>query len=172
MPGRCAVKADGLLPFDVPGVTGCSSRMSSTRFPAANVFCRVLPSAASATTGQRRKTARWWESTHRIADLPWPDTGLCRPGALARSKARIAAPVTALFRRRCASSALPSARVHPCARSSAQGVWRPWPYCCVSLRPRRLSSTNALSSPDLVRKTSPLSPLAGYRSGITTPTTA
>ena len=56
MPGRCAVKADGLR-RSKSGAQGCSSRMCSTRFPAANVFCRVLPSAASATTGPKEENS-------------------------------------------------------------------------------------------------------------------
>ena len=58
------------------------------------------------------------------------------------------------------------------ATISSRRRW-PWPYCSVSDRPRRLSSTKLESSPERCRNRRPPSPLSReVTNGTTTPTTA
>ena len=63
----CEAGCDGRFPFPSTSCTaGVSSKMSSTRLPAAKVFCSVLPRFASATAGPKEEN-HWdrWEKRKR-----------------------------------------------------------------------------------------------------------
>ena len=151
--------------------TGFSSRISRTLFPAANVFCNVLPSAASATTGPKELiSATTGISTPSNPTAPFTNN-IPLAKSINTSKNKITVLVTAVF--------LPEKHFIFASFSLSSSIFSficarrflPVPNCCICGSPLRLSSTNADNSPDFVRKTSPMSPLNfETASGIITPT--
>ena len=157
----------------ISSTTGSSSKMSSTRFPAAKVFCKVLPRLASATQGPKELiSARVGSSTPRKSTCPaWYSPTAAK--SMATSNTKMTVFVTAWLRpavRFIRASSWERAAVR--ASISSRRRW-PWPYCSVSNRPRRLSSTKLESSPERCRNRRPSSPLSReVTNGTTTPTTA
>ena len=139
--------------------------------PAAKVFCRVLPSAASAMAGPKEeKRAMVGISTPSKPTVPlWQSRA--ETNSMIKSKASTTALVTAELRpevRFIRSSSLARLSVFSFICASR---FLPCPYCRVSDRPRRLSSTKPESSPDFVRNFIPSSPLSlEVTIGITIPT--
>ena len=146
--------------------------MSSTRFPAAKVLCKVLPRLARATQGPKLlMSATVGISTPVKSTCPRLYSAT-EVNSIAKSSSRITVLVTAMLYPALhfildSLSERASVRAFISARRAS-----PWPYCIVSSRPRRLSSTKALSSPDSRRNTMPSSPLSReVRMGTATPTT-
>ena len=131
----------------------------------------MLPRPASATAGPKElisATVGTSTPSKPTACLPISQVDA---NSMARSNSRMQVLVTAVFRPavrfiRSSSFARAAVRRSISARRSA-----PRPYCWISGRPRRLSSTKAESSPDFVRSRMPSSPLRReVTSGTATPT--
>ena len=155
----------------ISSTTGVSSRISSTRLPAAKVFCRVLPNAARAITGPKEEnSASVGIKTPSKSTAPlWYSKA--EANSMIRSNVNTTVLVTAVFR--------PAVRFIFSSSRESSSVFSfilerrffPCPYWRISESPRRLSSTKPESSPDLVRKRSPSSPLhLDITIGITIPT--
>ena len=84
---------------DVLRRRAASSRMSSTRLPAAKVFCKVLPRLASATHGaERTRTAQGRANERaRRSQLPARYSAARRDAAWQGRRARMAVSVTPMF---------------------------------------------------------------------------
>ena len=131
------------------------------------MFCKVEPSAASATQGPKELI-----SASVQINVPAKSHRCAETSSMARSNTRMMVLVTAVLRpavRFMRSSSLDRASV--CSFICAMR-FSPCPYCNVSERPRRESNTKPASSPDLVRNFMPSSPLSlDVTSGTITPTT-
>ena len=131
-------------------VTGDSSRISSTLFPAANVFCNVLPRLASATTGPNELISAT-VATSTPAKLIVPllksvyDTIIINTSNISIIVLVIAvlSPVRDLSLSSSADK-LSVLSFISASLSLPQLYWR------ISGRPLKLSSTKLLSSPDLL----------------------
>ena len=159
------------FPFSTCSTAGTSSKMSSTRLPAARVFCRLLPRFARATTGPKELIM----ATVAVNTPSKPTAPRRYSQAEQNSMAAEgleSAPVTAAFAPAPAfifSSSCDRASV--CASIPASRRM-PAPYWMLSRRPRRESSTKAFRAPKRARKASPAArPRRAAVNGTATPTT-
>ena len=160
-----------LLQSVISLVTGCSSRISSTLFPAANVFCNVLPRLARATTGPKELIIATTDTNtpaKLTAPLPYKEHETI---IITRSATRITVLVTAMLIPVSDFNLLSSSDKLSVLLFISSSLSMPQLYCKISGRPLKLSNTKLLNSPDFVLNVSPVSLLAlDIYTGTHTPT--